>query len=198
MKLFRHLSQYRWWRIIRWPLAVIVFGYIALVIWGIPKVAQKERTAETVALIHAQKLTLDDVLGKNLPPPPDPVEANATVEGIDANANGIRDDVEWAIFNKYPNSARIRAAQLQYAMALQNELTNVFNSETLVAAIQEEAHALSCLTNAGISDRLQSEIKSLILNTELRQEKRKSIFDNYMSSFTLESGPHCQIDLSSL
>ena len=79
--------------------------------------------------------------GEHLPPPPDPAQVDATIEGVDANGNGIRDDVELAIFKKYPNSARIRAAELQYAMALQMYLSKVFNSETLVAVIQGEDRA---------------------------------------------------------
>ncbi len=57
--------------------------------------------------------------GKHLPLTPNKEENDATVAGIDNNGNGIRDDVELAIFAKYPNSAKIRAAELQYAMALQ-------------------------------------------------------------------------------
>ena len=78
--------------------------------------------------------------GEHLPPPPDPAQVDATIEGVDANANGIRDDVELAIFERYPDSLKIRAAELQYAMALQMYLTEVFNSETLVAVILKDEH----------------------------------------------------------
>ncbi|MFY9463152.1 MAG: hypothetical protein WAP52_03130 [Candidatus Sungiibacteriota bacterium] len=81
----------------------------------------KQKTDEQVAKIHATKLSLDDVMGKNLPPDPG-VEADKTLQGIDASRNGIRDDVELAIFKLHPDSARIRAVLLQYALALQGEL----------------------------------------------------------------------------
>src|SRR3989344_6854943 len=81
----------RWWF---WVIATPIILFIALVIYRIPAVAEKERTQQAVAKIHAQKLTMEDENGEHLPPPPDSGQADATVEGIDANANGIRDDVE--------------------------------------------------------------------------------------------------------
>ena len=61
-----------------------------------------DKTNEQVAKIHNTKLTMDDVTGKNLPPDPG-AEADKTIAGIDANKNGIRDDVELAIFKEYPD-----------------------------------------------------------------------------------------------
>src|SRR3990167_5434453 len=133
-------------RIIRCTLGVLVVLYAALVIYRIPAVMEKQRTTETVERIHSQKLTIENMNGEHLPPPHDPAQVDATVEGIDANQNGIRDDVELAIFEKYPNDAKIRAAELQYAMALQMYLTEVFNSETLVAAILKDEHGDFCIT----------------------------------------------------
>ena len=60
-------------------------------------------------------------MGKNLPSDPGAL-ADATVQGVDANQNGIRDDVELAVFKEYPNSAKTRAVLLQYALALQMEV----------------------------------------------------------------------------
>src|SRR3989338_10716424 len=136
---------HRAWRIIRWPLGILVVLYIGVAIFSIPHALEKMKTEEVVARIHSQKLTIENVNGEPLPPPPDPVQVDATVEGVDANQNGIRDDVELAIFEKYPNDAKIRAAELQYAMALQMELTQVFNSDTLVVTLQKESRASSCI-----------------------------------------------------
>src|SRR3989344_4522362 len=133
------------WRRVRWPLAIFVAIFVALVIMRIPAVIEQERTAETVDRIYAQRLTPEHVDGKHLPQPPDPAQADATIEGVDANANGIRDDVELAIFAKYPNSPYTRAAELQYAMALQLYLTEVFNSETWVAVAIRSGKGYGCL-----------------------------------------------------
>ncbi|MCH9814694.1 MAG: Ig-like domain-containing protein [Epsilonproteobacteria bacterium] len=41
--------------------------------------------------------------GHTLPPEPDPTINNATLLGVDSNDNGVRDDVERWIYNKYKN-----------------------------------------------------------------------------------------------
>jgi len=157
---------------------------------------------------------MDDVDGKHLPPPPDPAQVDATVAGVDANQNGIRDDVELAIFKKYPNSAKIRAAELQYAMELQMELDKVFNTDTLVATVQEASRGHSCVSdsvqNPGTSpteaevnyistlmDARTKEVEDLVFNTELRKQRREENF-GYETSHGDMSGPDCDIDPTSL
>jgi len=57
-----------------------------------------------------------------LPPEPDPVVNNSTLLGIDVNNNGVRDDVERWIYNRFQNfeNADIdRAIAMQYAKAIQ-------------------------------------------------------------------------------
>ena len=115
-------------RIIGIFAAVVVVLFIGLVIYRIPAVQEQQKTQETVEFIRSQKITREDVMGERLPPVPDPMLADATIEGVDANTNGIRDDVELAIFERYPNDVRIRSAMLQYAKALQLYFTMVFNS----------------------------------------------------------------------
>jgi len=107
---------HRAWRLIRWPLAVLVVAYIALVVWRIPGYSAEQQSKETVALIQSKHIAPNDVDGKHLPPPPDSKLVDATIAGVDANQNGIRDDVELAIFKEYPNSPYTRAAELQYAI----------------------------------------------------------------------------------
>ncbi len=206
----------RIWRIVRWPLAVILVLYVGLVIYRIPAAKERLKTQEVVTKIHAQKLTLADVMGQSLPPEPDPALKDATIEGIDANRNGIRDDVELAIFKLYPDSARIRAAELQYAMALQNEMTSdVFNSETLVAVLQEKSRASLCVADTvqkiNVSDNNETinkaletmdtrklEVENLSFNTNERKAWRQEIREKYMTSYGDVTGPECDIDLISL
>jgi len=45
--------------------------------------------------------------GHTLPPKPDPIANSATLEGIDSNSNGVRDDVERAIYKKYDKKLHI-------------------------------------------------------------------------------------------
>ena len=198
----------KWWF---WVLATPLVLFIALVIYRIPFVIEKDKTAQAVAQIHAQKLTINDVNGEHLPPPPDPAQADATIEGIDANANGIRDDVELAIFKKYPDSARIRAAELQYAKGLQLQFTKVFSTGTFVAAIQEDGRGYSCILetepdhypdfskeladqNKRIDDRLD-EVENLVMNTNERKSMYENNYDKYMTSFATLQEQNCDLDV---
>ena len=55
------------------------------------------------------------MLGKTFPAPREvggPPDYDATIAGVDANENGIRDDVELAIFKEYPNFPYLQAVKL--------------------------------------------------------------------------------------
>ena len=177
------LIFWRVWRWVRWPvyiLAVLAIAFVALVIWRIFVLADNDQTKVDVARIHATKLVWSDVNG-TLPPEPDPAENNATLVGVDSNKNGIRDDVERAIYLKYKDTPRVAIAALQYAKELQMEFTEVRNSETLVAVIQEEDRGFQC-----VGDRkTRKEVEALILNSEQRKIYQESILKKYMTSYSL-------------
>lgn len=187
-----------------WTVASILGLYILLVIYRVPFVLEKQKTDEAVAKIHATKLTLDDVMGKNLPPVPDQKLNDSTIAGIDANNNGIRDDIEIAIFKKYPDSAKIRAALLQYAMALQMEMTQkIINAESVTAVAEETSRGFDCVGSTvqrgdGDYEILVSYIdfvKNIQNNTNSRKEHQKNFYKQ-LGSYTLPSG--CDIELSKL
>jgi hypothetical protein len=201
------------WHWVRWPLAVLVVFYIALVLYRIPAVSEQQHTQEVVAKIRAQKITFSDVMGNVLPPTPNKEENDATVEGIDKNNNGIRDDVELAIFALHPTSAKIRAAELQYAMTEQMFLTEVFNTETWKAVAVQDDRAYRCISDVypktnttqprdvkkyiEVTDGWISEIKKLVLNTQLRKdtEYKASLFT---TSYGSSGENSCDIDLNTL
>lgn len=197
------------WHWLRWPLAVLVVFYILLVIYRIPAVGEKERTAQAVAKIHAQHITLADVEGNYLPPVPNKDENDATVEGIDKNNNGIRDDVELAIFSLHASSSKIRAAELQYAMAQQTMMTEVFNLETWVAAAQEVSRGYACVGEStpvgnNSSTDLQligahlKEVEDLTLNTPLRKDAEEKAYKFTTSYGDIKGVSDCDIDLNTL
>ncbi|KKU67569.1 MAG: hypothetical protein UX89_C0014G0039 [Parcubacteria group bacterium GW2011_GWA2_47_16] len=102
-------------KLLKWAGIIIAVGFVGLVIVRMFVLDAKEKTAEQVARIHATKLTIDDVFGKNLPVPSEvegPPDYDATIAGVDANENGIRDDVELAIFKEYPNFPYLQAVKL--------------------------------------------------------------------------------------
>lgn len=184
----------RVWCILRWPLGALLLLYVAVVVYRIPAAGEKQKTAQTVAFIRAQKITLDDVLGKHLPDAPDQALNDATRAGNDANQNGIRDDVERAIFARYPGDARTRGGELQYAFALQMEFTRVFNQETLVAVIQQEDRGYECAPTPPARD----EVEQLVFNTPARKQWREDIRQKYMTSFSLQNVEPCDVAPASL
>lgn len=193
----------RVWRIVRWPIAVCALIYVAVFLYVLA--TTPARTKATVEAIHAQRLTMADVDGTNLPLEPDPALVDATVEGVDANENGIRDDVELAIFKKYPKDIKIRAAELQYAMELQNELKNVFNKETWKANAITENRGYQCIgetfprtnlkTYLQVTASRSNEVEELVFNSLSREERREEI-EKYSTSFSLSSGDFCDIDFN--
>ncbi|MFY9462837.1 MAG: hypothetical protein WAP52_01485 [Candidatus Sungiibacteriota bacterium] len=200
-------------KILKWGFIVIAVAFAALVVYRMFVLWGEKKTDEQVAKIHATRLTLDDVMGKNLPPDPG-TDADKTVQGIDANRNNIRDDVELAIFKLHPDSARIRAAELQYAMGLQIQFTEVFSESTFIAAIQEDGTGYGCILGTEpdiypdlskelltqhkrIKDRV-NEVENLILNTIERKSMYEHNYDKYMTSYSLLSGKNCHIDPTSL
>ena len=88
-------------------IIILTLFAIGLVV-GFNRYLQKTQIQKAIDFINSQKITPNDVMGKNLPPEPDPSAValrawqklnDSTIAGIDANKNGIRDDVELEIFN---------------------------------------------------------------------------------------------------
>ena len=188
----------------------IVFVLAGLFVIGvairIPAVMDKEKTAEQVAKIHATKLTLDDVLGKNLPPDPG-AEADKTIAGLDVNGNGIRDDVELAIFKEYPNSAKTRAVLLQYALALQMEMTQPFlNTEvvTAVAEVGDRGHRcvgqIFSRNNLDVYLENVQRLRSLVESKQINNGERKKYQEDFYKNLKSYSSPNesCDLDLATL
>ena len=169
-------------------LAAVAAIYVVLVIIRMFHFYNLDKTNEQVAKIHNTKLTMDDVMGKNLPSDPG-AEADKTIAGIDANKNGIRDDVELAIFKQYPDSAKTRAVLLQYALALQMEaIQPVVNKETVTEVVREQSRAYSCvgkiLSRIDMdkyikeSDNLRLFVDERQRNTEQRKKPEKILLKN--------------------
>lgn len=194
-------------QVLKWTAIVIVAGFLLLVIIRVPHVIGVQKTAEQVAKIHATKLTLDDVMGKNLPPDPG-VEANKTIAGIDANKNGIRDDVELAIFKEYPNSAKTRAPLLQYALVLQMEMTlPTINKETATAIVEDnESRADICMWSLSSRDNMDKFVadvnryRNFVEQRQVNNQKRKDYihdFYRYVGSYS-SSNEGCDLNNSVL
>ena len=199
-------------KIFKWAFLVLLALYIIAVVVRVFQLRDLAKTNAEVAKIHATKLTLDDVMGKNLPPDPGAL-AGQTVQGVDVNNNGIRDDVELAVFKAYPNSAKTRAVLLQYALALQMEtIQPIVNTVTVTEVIREEDRADSCLADTLVprktpeSSRSSDDMKKIDvfekfvegkqLNTQERKNYQESFYKNIRSYNSLPIT--CDVDYSTL
>ena len=201
-------------RIIKWFLFGVGIFFIILIIGRIIYRNKEAKTNKQIEKIHATKLTLDDVMGKNLPPDPGTL-ADKTVQGIDANKNGIRDDVELAVFNAYPNSAKTRAVLLQYALALQMETVQPFvNTQIADKVIGEESRANSCIADVLVprkspeSNRNDSDMNKINFfinfiegkqfNTDIRKNAQQNFYKNLGDFANSTKNYECDIDVSKL
>lgn len=189
------------WRVVRWPILVAVVGYVGLVVYFMTQIPKMDAAA--IEKINTAKLTMKDVDGSNLPPQPDPKLVDATVEGVDANKNGIRDDVELAIFKKYPNDIKVRGAALQYALAIQHYLVDIVASDSFQAAAQQQERASSCLSEIIGADKSQDQysqtqlvkesVRKLVVNTDSRIQvanKNTKLIRSYASL----PAPYCDVE----
>lgn len=193
-------------KILKWFFLILLGLFIILVIVRAFHFYNLDKTNAEVAKIHATKLTLDDVMGVNLPPDPG-VEADKTVAGIDANNNGIRDDVELAVFKEYPNSAKTRAVLLQYVLALQMEVIQpIVNTTTATEVVREQSKGFQCIGSTIINSESQQAfeklnnlvdfVKNKQFNTEERKNSRINFLEKVRSYSDLKSV--CDIDYSNL
>lgn len=104
--------------------------------------------------------------------PPDPGEAGkATLQGIDSDADGVRDDVQRYIVFSSPDSERKREALLQSAKASQSALLGSSQKPLAVQAINAYLQGLDCLNYSVSIDEetsLRVSLRSAILNTRDR------------------------------
>lgn len=210
-------------RIGKKALIVVAVIWFVLVLIGAGRKWYFDKTDSQIARIHNTKLSIDDVMGKNLPPDPG-IEADKTIEGIDANKNGIRDDVELAIFKEYPNSAKTRMPLLQYALSMQLQMTLSFiNKDTVTATVEDtDSRANVCIwtlskrpdmstiksedddnPNSPLKkfirdiDNYENFVKNLQLNTQQRKDYLYNLYEDNLKSFGL-SNEGCDIDPSTL
>ncbi len=195
-------------KILKWTAIILIIAFVLLVIVRAFYFYNLDKTNAQVDIIHATKLQLSDVMGGNLPPDPGE-EADKTVAGIDTNQNGIRDDVELAIFKKYPNSAKTRAVLLQYALVLQMQMTlPIVNMATVTATIEDnESRALQCVWSLSSrsnmekfnleTEKNETFITDLQFNNELRKKAQHNFYEGNVGSYSISHGG-CDLNLATL
>jgi hypothetical protein len=213
MEKIKKFFAHRFFKILKWVFLILIGLYLIVVAFRVIHFFNLDKTNAQVAKIHATKLTLDDVMGINLPPDPGTL-ADKTVQGIDANNNGIRDDVELAVFKEYPNSAKTRAVLLQYALALQMEVTQpIVNTKTVTEIVTEQGRADTCVADTLVprksseSGRSYTDLEkidvfvNLIKDKQFNTEARKIAHKDFMKdlrSFGDSTNEICDIDILKL
>ncbi len=200
-------------KILKWVGITFLVLFVVAEIIRLPFRLENEKTAAQVIKIHNTKLQLSDVMGDNLPPDPG-MEADKTIAGVDINKNGIRDDVEIAIFKEYPKSAKTRAVLLQYALTLQMQFTQeLINKEIVTEIVTENSRARSCVADTLVprktpeSHRASADIDKIdkyvyfLENIQVNTEDRKIYNDDFykhLGSFSDSNNEDCDIDFSKL
>jgi hypothetical protein len=122
------------------------------------------------------------------------------LKGTDANANGIRDDIDALITSKYSQTPAIKKAAEQKALALQ-AFMEATTKEQAFAAAEKISIASKCvytvlpgisIENSGLRDGMSKDIESLTANTRERLVKylqsNKLVGGGY---FTAPIAPFC-------
>jgi len=128
--------------------------------------------------------------------PPDPGAAGQlTVEGVDANTNGIRDDVERYIDSTFPSSEKIIRALNQYAQVLQRSMVAAAVQDAL--SIEDSmARAMRCLVSVvePSSTNSASFMVNDVLARQLNTKARMLAYGTYADS---RAGKVVVVDFSS-
>lgn len=114
--------------------------------------------------------------GGSLPPsnlPPDPGEnGKLTLEGIDSDADGVRDDVQRYIVLTYPDSIETQRALRQHTKALQAFILQAYNKDQALNNATKVNRAIECIFAVSHNDndavKISRNLRSVLVNTEMR------------------------------
>ena len=108
-----------------------------------------------------------------LPPDPGPA-GKATLAGVDSNDNGVRDDVERYIAINHQDSAKVRAALMQFTVVAQSRLLDATDTQKSIQHAIESGKAIECMVYVTGSvqkeEDLYNELRPVILNTDARNK----------------------------
>lgn len=141
---------------------------------------------------QAQEATANE---SNLPPDPG-VEGTQTLAGIDSNSNGVRDDVEIAIFQNYSDTQELRKAMMQYSSVSEKALL-ASTKEQRIALQPERLKAMDCLYKQSIANNVKPTKALNFLQKNIINTRERSLAadrsQNFLSNqvFDLPSGETC-------
>ena len=120
--------------------------------------------------------------GHTLPPKPDSTINNATLGGVDSNGNGVRDDVERAIYNKYEKKIHV-AVLMDKAKFCQRTLVEpVSNAQEIVKYSTQTGNCqlyLMDFNSTGLDDDNWIENSDYVRNLSFNNPKRVKKYLEY-------------------
>lgn len=119
-----------------------------------------------------------------------------TITGVDANANGVRDDID-AYIASLPDTPAQKAVLLQHAAVLQATLTvDTSNFSALHAVDMNLMNSIRCLHKfygEGIASRKSQDLEKFTVNTRIRLNAYEK-FNSALSGTTIKipsTAPNC-------
>lgn len=110
--------------------------------------------------------------GVKVPPVPDPIENNKTLGGIDTDNNGVRDDIDRLIAEKFPDNPALRAGVAKYEGAVRTAIMQPSKKNVFRAMA-----ALACEGSRNKEERQAlSEIEHVMTNTVERGRADAQVF----------------------
>lgn len=110
------------------------------------------------------------VNGVTVPPIPDATQNAATVAGVDSNSNGVRDDIDRYLAEKFGNIQSDYALALAYVRTLQTALV----SPSFVTTKAHVDH-IRCISDETILSKLDA-VTKLVLDTPARRASYAEAF----------------------
>ena len=112
-------------------------------------------------------------------PKVDAVAAKATVKGIDANGNGVRDEIERSLAGIYGATPGTFTAAMKYAAKMQTQFDmGSANQSQAQAAVLSELQNFHCLTSAvgdAAAREIADEVDLRTFNTQARRLERNRL-----------------------
>jgi hypothetical protein len=152
---------------------------VAATLWG-PRACHVMKYGTGPRDLRTNLLSIDR--GFDFPPgfPPDPEEnGKKTIEGIDSDRDGVRDDVQRWIHALYPDDTEKRMALRQWARFFQHSLSKEFGEQTRLENLKKLGRAIDCEFKV-FKDVYQSdyEVRHLQAKSLNTYERTARYFDN--------------------
>ncbi|NOH79165.1 hypothetical protein F0231_05355 [Vibrio sp. RE86] len=131
---------------------------------------------KTIALTPPLKIVInvEDPALVDLPPEPDPDDNNATLEGIDSDNDGVRDDVQRYIAIAHADNEAIKLSVMKYAEVQQRMLIDSYSEEKSIQNFIDFQKSFMCMfyvtNDFESSSKRASKVKSMMNNTRERTQ----------------------------